>query len=94
MPTLHGNLLPPPSSALKLEPALSSEKSIVTHSMRQQQPCTLSGAGKGFQRRTLRRRRWSWNLFSLSWSASYPSFTHPEHPLSLLQDPAVEMTLW
>jgi len=90
MPTLHGNLLPPPSSVLKLEPARSSEKSIVPHSMRQQ-PWTLTGAGKAFQRRTLRTRRWASNLFSLSWSASYPSFTHQKHPLSLLQDPAAEV---
>jgi hypothetical protein len=50
MPTLHGNLLPPSLSALKLEPARSSEKSIVPHSIRHQ-PWTLLVQENGFSDR-------------------------------------------
>jgi len=48
----------------------------------------LDWCRKRVQRRTLRTRRWAWNWFSLSWSASYPSiFYTPKTPIIVVTRP-------
>jgi len=54
----------------------------------------LTGAGKGFSDGLYEHGgELETDFLSVGQHLIRPSFTHPKHPLSLLQDPAAEMTL-